>query len=78
MPEDDEEPEPEDEHENLQPRVNVVIDHGEESDDDDMSDDFDAEDMFVSAFLCYAGLHLISIPEIGFWRYPSIGCTTAL
>lgn len=78
MPEDDEEPEPENEHESLRPRVNITIDDDEESDDDDMSDNGDAEDMFVSAFLCYAGLHLISIPGIGFWRYPSIGRTTAL
>jgi hypothetical protein len=78
MPEDEEEPRPEDEHESFQPRVNITIDDDEESDDDDMSDNGDAEDMFVSALLRGAAWFLIPLPAIGFWRYPNIGCTTAL
>ncbi|OJA07764.1 hypothetical protein AZE42_02982 [Rhizopogon vesiculosus] len=47
MPEDEEELRLEDEQDNFQPRVNVMIDHDEESDHDEMSDNGDdAEDMF--------------------------------
>lgn len=78
MPEDEEEPLLEDDHENFQPRVNIMIDHDEESDDGDMSDDGNPEDMFVSAFQCSIGILLISTPAFGFWRYPSVGYTTPL
>jgi essential nuclear protein 1 len=49
MPEDDS-PEPEDERESFKPRVQFADDDDDDSDDDDMSDNGDAEDMFVSAF----------------------------
>lgn len=75
MPEDEELPH-EDDHESFKLRAKVTGDHDEESDDDDMSDNGDAEDMFVNAFWC---AWLASHPPlaIGFWRYPSFGCTTA-
>ncbi|KAG1739835.1 Bystin-domain-containing protein [Suillus paluster] len=46
MPEDEDEPRHEDERENFKPRVQIMDGHDEESDDDDMSDNGDVEDMF--------------------------------
>ncbi|KAG1820601.1 Bystin-domain-containing protein [Suillus subaureus] len=46
IPEDEDESRHEDERENFKPRVQFVDDENEDSDDDDMSDNGDAEDMF--------------------------------
>ncbi|KAG2148035.1 Bystin-domain-containing protein [Suillus clintonianus] len=46
MPEDEDEPRHEDERENFKPRVQIMDDYDDDSEDGDMSDNGDAEDMF--------------------------------
>jgi len=79
MPEDEDDSQLEDENKSFQPRVNITIDSDEEeSEDDGMSDNGDAEEMFVSACCANAGLLLIPLPGTGFWGHSNIGCTAAL